>query len=261
MATTGLLGDLGLDADRLIPLVVLLCFSAFMLLANLMQQRGRAAGLRFIPGFAAARRLVDGAAESGVPVHFSLGTGLLGGRQTGDSLAGLLALNSVAAHATAARARLVVTTPDPVAQAAGQNIARNAGLAGRAATAQRDDDTVRFLAPEPLAYAAGVMGLLNREKPSGNLMLGALGDEYLLMGQTAVGLGVPQVAGATTPEALPFIVATTPDPIVGEEVFASGAYLSEAPIYRASLLAQDWLRELIMAIIVGLVLLQTLRPG
>jgi len=93
------------------------------------------------------------------------------------------------------------------------------------------------------------------------LMLGALGDEYLLMGQTAVGRGLPQVVGATAAETLPFVVATANAPILGEEVFASGAYLSERPVYRASLLAQDWLRELILAIIVGLVLLQTFRPG
>jgi hypothetical protein len=45
--------------------------------------------------------------------------------------------------------------------------------------------------------------------------------------------------------------------VIGEEVFAGPAYLEGSVAQRASLLAQDWLRELILLVILGLVILRT----
>lgn len=251
------LGDVRLDENRAWPLAILLCFVAFLLLASLLSRASKGLSLRDISGYRAIHQLVDGAAESLIPFHFSPGTGILGGRQTADSLAGLLAMSSVAARASGARAEMRVTTPDPIVEAIGHGMMRPAeGLPRRASAIEKE--RVQFLAPEPVAYAAGVMGALGRQRLSGSVMVGAFGDEYLLMAQAAVSHQLPQVVGATAPETLPFVVATTTTPLLGEEVFASGAYLTERPIYRASLLAQDWLRNLVLAVVVGLALLRSL---
>jgi hypothetical protein len=51
---------------------------------------------------------------------------------------------------------------------------------------------------------------------------------------------------------LPFVYATADEPLVGEEIFAGSAYLRREPIQVASMLAEDWARWAIAAVIVGL---------
>jgi hypothetical protein len=113
---------------------------------------------------------------------------------------------------------------------------------------------VRFIAPDPTAYAAGVMGLLEREALTSNVMIGSFGDEYLLMGETGARLEVRQIVGAADPRTLPFVEATADEILVGEEMFAGGAYTSRLPIQIASLLAEDWARW----VVVGAILISAL---
>lgn len=101
------------------------------------------------------------------------------------------------------------------------------------------------------AYASGVMSSLRRTRPLVTVMIGWFGDEYLLMGETAAQQNIIQVSGTTNPAVLPFMLATSAEgTLLGEEIFAAGAYLQERPSHIASLLAQDWARLLIVAIIV-----------
>ena len=103
-----------------------------------------------------------------------------------------------------------------------------------------------MVAPAPTAYAAGVMGLLDRQPFSANVMIGAFGDEYLLMGETGARKGMHQVVGAADPRTLPFVYATAEEALIGEEMFAGGAYTAGRPVQIASLVAEDWIRWLVV---------------
>lgn len=119
-----------------------------------------------------------------------------------------------------------------------------------------------WFSPNSAAYAAGSMGLINRQAAQieGNIMLGHFGDEYLLLGETAQQQSPPltTVAGASSPNVLPFVLATAPAALWGEEMFAAGAYLGKKPFHLASLFAQDTLRWLLGFGILGSVILKTL---
>jgi hypothetical protein len=152
----------------------------------------------------------------------------------------------------------VVSVADATALLAAQDEMRHAFNTG-GETGRLRLNQVRMIAPQPTAYAAGVMGILSREGILANAMLGTFGDEYLLIGETARRKRIKQVVGTATVETLPFVYASADEPILGEETFAAGAYLTGQASHVASLLAQDWIRiVIVLAILVGVVL-KTLR--
>jgi hypothetical protein len=210
--------------------------------------------LREISGFATLKGFIGQAMETGQPVHVSIGVEGVAGAQTAQTLAGLVALRYLADQAAKYGGAPVVSVADPTALLAAQDEVRHAFKAG-GEPGRLNLGQVRLIAPEPTAYAAGVMGILSREGILANTMLGAFGDEYLLMSETAARKRIKQAVGTATLNTLPFAYASSEDAILGEEVFAAGAYLSGIPAHVASLLAQDWVRMvLVLAIIVGVVL-------
>ena len=83
---------------------------------------------------------------------------------------------------------------------------------------------------------------------------GSLAEETLFIGERGHTAGVNQVIGAATTRALPYAVMTADATIIGEEIYAAGAYLGGQPPQKASLLAQDWLRlAIVAAIVVGVI--------
>jgi hypothetical protein len=64
-----------------------------------------------------------------------------------------------------------------------------------------------------------------------------------------------QIAGTDADNQLPFFVAACDYTLMGEELYAAGAYLSRDPILLAQLKAQDVGKFLLAALIIGGVLL------
>jgi hypothetical protein len=118
---------------------------------------------------------------------------------------------------------------------------------------------IRWIAPQPAAYVAGVMNILDSEEVDGTVMVGKFGDEYLLMGETAARHGMAHIGGTSDPNTLPFIYASAQETLLGEEIYAAGAYLENNPAHVASLVAQDGIRWVIALIIIGGVLVATLN--
>jgi hypothetical protein len=186
-----------------------------------------------------------------------MGTKGIGGASTADTMAGLMALERLAEQAVATGLKLVVTVSDPSLLPIAQDTLRRA-YERRGYPQGYDPLQVRYIAPDTIAYVAGVMGVLEREGVVANAMIGGFGDEFLLMGESGARRGVQQVGGASSPETLPFVYVSMDEPLLGEEIYAGGAYLSSKPSHLGSLLAQDWLRSaIILAIIFG-VLIRTL---
>jgi hypothetical protein len=94
--------------------------------------------------------------------------------------------------------------------------------------------------------------MLEREPLTGSVMVGSFGDEYLLMGQTGARRNVHQLVGTSDPATLAQVYASADDKLIGEEMFATGAYTRKLPIQIGSLLAEDWGRWAVAAVIVVL---------
>jgi hypothetical protein len=90
-------------------------------------------------------------------------------------------------------------------------------------------------------------------------MVGHFGDEYLLMGEVAARREVAHVGGSSNPNALPFIYLSADQTLMGEEIYAAGAYLQQRHSHIGSLMAQDAIRWLIVFTIFGGILYHTIK--
>lgn len=251
-----LLVESSLGSAQALMLAFLLLFVPTFLFFRARVRAGRRPALRPIRAFARLRELVGLAAETGGAVHLSLGTGGVHQAAAAETLAALDMLDAVGEQAAAYGARPLVTTGDATVLLAAQGVLRGC-YEGQGLLKAYDHLAARLMAPEAAAYAAGVMDVVNHEPLAAHVMAGRFGDEYLLMAETAVHRGLEQVGGAAQPSVLPFVHATTPDPILGEELFAARAYLQETPAHVGSLLAQDWMRVLLIVILVAGIVAKT----
>jgi len=238
---------------EIIGLALLLLLLPILFYLTSKVRAGKAGALRSLPGMEELPSSVGRSAETGQPLHVSVGVSGVGGTATSETWAGLTVLAQLADDAAACDTPLIVTVAHPTVLPIAQDMLRRAYA--RHGNRQGYDPTmVRFIAPDPTAYAAGVMDLLEREALTSNVMIGSFGDEYLLIGETGARKEVRQIVGAADPRTLPFVKATADEILVGEEMFAGGAYTSRHPIQIASLLTEDWARW----IVVGAILIAAL---
>ncbi len=145
------------ETQRLMVLF-LITFLPAMILAGRWARRGNIPDLRSIRAFDALRGMTARAIEAGRALHVSLGVGGVSSDLAGDTLAGLKVLEYLADQSAAAGVPAVVSVADPTLLPVAQGVVCRPYGADRegAADAARH---VRWIAPEPAAYAAGVMGI------------------------------------------------------------------------------------------------------
>ena len=93
--------------------------------------------------------------------------------------------------------------------------------------------------------------MVSQGKLESNMLIGRFGAEIAILAEAAEREGMDQVIGSDDPTALAIAVLATDKVLLGEELFAAGAYLHGEPAQIASLQLQDILRVLA---IVGILL-------
>ncbi len=219
---------------------------------------GRGPALRQIRAFELLKGLMGRAIESGRILHLSLGLGSVADETTADSLAGLSVLNYMTRQAATTGVSPTISMADPMVMLLAQNAIRSAYV-DHPDGAEEAYRNIRWIAPQPAAYAAGVMNILSLDKAEANVMVGNFGDEYLLMGETAARRDITHIGGTSNPNTLPFIYASAEETLLGEEIYAAGAYLQKRPAHLGSLMTQDTMRWLVALIILGGVLVASLQ--
>ncbi len=240
-----------------IGLVLLLLTLPVLFFLTARVRAGKAGELRSLPGMEELPELVGRSAETGQALHVSVGVAGVVGSTTAETWAGLALLGQLADEAAACDTPLIVTVADPAVLPIAQDIVWRAYV--RNGNPEGYDSTrVRLIAPDPMAYAAGVTGLLEREQLAANVMVGSFGDEYLLMGETGARRGLRQIVGTADPRILPLVYASADETLVGEEMFAGGAYAGREPIQVGSLFTEDWARWVVIAAILVTAVLKIL---
>lgn len=110
-------------------------------------------------------------------------------------------------------------------------------------------DNIRYLTDDQFGYVSAVDGIMVREKPATNFYLGKFYAESLILAETGHATGAIQIAGTALPDQLPFFVAACDYTLLGEELYAASAYLSQEPVQLGSLKGQDLGKLLLMALI------------
>jgi hypothetical protein len=101
----------------------------------------------------------------------------------------------------------------------------------------------------PFSYAAGALPLMSDEQVSTNVLMGNFGIEAGLLTEAADRSEAYSLAGSDNLPAQAVLFASAQDPLIGEELYASPAYLNAGPMHLASLRVQDILRWLIVVVV------------
>ena len=88
-----------------------------------------------------------------------------------------------------------------------------------------------------------------REKPATNFFLGMFFAESLLLAETGNITGAIQIAGTDAVTQLPFFIAACDYTLIGEELYAAGAYMGGDPKLVGGLKGQDWNKALAIIIV------------
>ena len=242
---------------RLNMLVLLLVFSASVLLYIRSAKGGKSLFIRKLAGLEAVEEAVGRATEMGKPVLFIPGISDLDEIQT---LAGLSILGRVARITAQYETPLVVPVLYPMALAAAGEVVKGAYLDSGKPDSFKPD-MVRYVAGEQFAYVAAVNGIMLREKPAANIYMGAFYAESLLLAETGFAAGAIQIAGTAMPEQLPFFIAACDYTLMGEELYAASACLSKEPLMLGSLKGQDLIKIVLIGCIVLGVIFELLQFG
>jgi hypothetical protein len=138
--------------------------------------------------------------------------------------------------------------------AAGQEVVQQAYIEEGKAD-YYNKDIVRYVAGEQFAFTATVNGMMMRDRPATNVYMGAFFAESLLLAETGNAAGSIQIAGTAQPAQLPFFIAACDYTLMGEELYAASAYLSREPLLLGGLKGQDWMKVLIIILVLlGIIL-------
>jgi hypothetical protein len=244
-------------ADRINALILVVVFCSTILLYTRWAKRGKSLFLRKIPGLDEVEEAVGRATEMGRPVLFIPGIGELDEIET---IAAISILGRVARITAQYETPLMVPVRYPLVLAAGQEVVEQAYVE-MGKKDSYDKDTVRYVAGEQWAFTATVNGYMMRERPATNIYMGAFFAESLLLAETGNAAGSIQIAGTARPEQLPFFIAACDYTLMGEELYAASAYLSREPIMTGGLKGQDFIKMVIVVLVIAGVILATLGVG
>lgn len=208
--------------------------------------------VRRLAGVDAIDEAAGRAAEMGRPVVFT--TGLSG---VGPILYACLGvLQYVGCKAARYKTKLIAPQVDPVVMAIAEEVLRDA-YRSEGRLAAFDHKSILYLSDEQFAFAAGYMGLVQREKAAAAFLFGSFAAESLILAEAGQQIGAMQVAATTSPEQVAFFICTCDYTLIGEELFGASAYLSREPVQLGSLCGQDRAKLMFMVLIVLGILIAT----
>jgi len=242
------------NPHRLNMLIFLIFFFAVIIYFIQRAKKGKSLFIRRIAGLDAIEEAVGRATEMGKPVLFIPGIEDIDQIQT---VAAMIILGNVAKMVAAYDIPLFVPICRPfVVPVAEERVKEGYAAAGKPDAYNRDN--VRYISDEQFAYAAGVQGIMLRDRPAANLLFGSFFAESLMLAETGFLTGAIQVAGTANIHQLPFFVVACDYTIIGEELFATSAYLSKEPKLLGSLKGSDLTKAIIIGILALGAILETL---
>jgi len=228
-----------------IVVIVVLLFVIFLAL-----RRRSPATLRRIPAFERLNREIGLAVENGTRLHISLGRGNFFTARGGSALAGLALVRRIAERTSVSDRPPIVTSGDAAITILSQDTSQS-GYRAAGAEEQFRVTAGRVTGLSPFAYAAGTIPISRDDNVSANIIIGDLGPEAALVAEGADRQDSSLIGASDNLTAQSIFYAASQDPLIGEELFASGAYVGAGLSHEASLNTQDVLRWILILVILG----------
>ena len=235
-------------------LIFLLLFSTVIVWSIYRARSGREIFVRRIPGLEAVDEAIGRATEMGRSILYVLGIANI---ERVATIASMTILGQVARRTADYETPLRVPCNDPIVLNVVREMVKTSYLDEGHPEAYNEEN-IFYLTGTQFAYAAGVDGMMVREKPAAIFLQGTFFAESLILAETGNSIGAIQIAGTDSEHQLPFFIAACDYTLIGEELYAATAYLSEDPMFLGSLKGQDLSKVIIFGMIVLGVVLEIL---
>jgi hypothetical protein len=208
-------------------------------------KRGKKLYVRPIAGLGAIDDAIGRATEMGKPILYSSGLGKM------DRVATMASMNilaSVAEKTAEYNTPLIFPNYDPVVMTTAQEVVKE-GYSRAGHPEAYKPDNIFFVTQSQFGYAAAVDGIMTRQLPATNLFLGTFEAEALILAETGNSIGAIQIAGTDSTIQLSFFIVACDYTLIGEELFVASGYLTKEPQILGSIKGQDWLKAIIVLLI------------
>ena len=243
------------NSSRSFMFIVLL--TVIMVLFNEIQNARKDSDsifLRDIPGLKAVEEAVGRSTEMGRPILYV--PGIMDMNEV-ETVAGVIILGHVAQMTAQYETGLDVPVARYIVMQAARESCKEAYLSqGR--PEMFNEDMVHYITDDQFAYAAGVNGIMQRDKPAACLYMGKFYAESLLFAETGNGIGAIQIAGTASQAQIPFFVTACDYTLMGEEYFAASAYLSRKPELIGGVKTQDTVKLMLIGLIIVCLVMRAL---
>ncbi|MBF0360144.1 MAG: hypothetical protein HQK49_03995 [Oligoflexia bacterium] len=233
--------------------LILSIISIFIILLfiNLAKQ-GRNLYIRPLAGIKAIEDAVGRATEMGKPCIYIPGISTIDDISTLASISILSKISEVIANY---QSRIVIPNYEPIVYSVIDEVVKNAYVKAGRPDAYKQED-VYYLTGRQFAYASGIAGLMSREKPAANFFLGWFMAESLILAEAGAMTGAIQIAGTDSISQIPFFIVACDYTLIGEELYAAGAYMGGDSKLLGGLKGQDYVKLVLMIILVVLFFLK-----
>jgi hypothetical protein len=230
--------------------LILILISAVLLFTITVWKRKSPAHLREIPALTRLYRTLGLSIEDGTRLHISLGTGSLLDARGGSALAGLAMLRHIAERTSVSDKPSIASAGDPTLGLLTQDTLQS-GYQAAGVSELYIPTTGRVTGLSPFGYAAGAMNISQNENVSANIIIGHFGPEAALLAEASDRDNVITIGASDQLSGQSVLFANTQDALIGEELFAAGAYLGAGASHVASLTVQDILRWTVILALLG----------
>jgi hypothetical protein len=222
--------------QRVFAFAMMLLFSGAAVFFISRAKRGKKVYVRPIAGINAVDEAIGRATEMGRPILFVPG---LGDSSQVATIAAFTILGRVAKRVAEYQTRIIVPNYDPVVMTICQEVVKESYSAAGRPDGNNERD-VYFVTQDQFPYTASVNGTMLRERPATNFYMGKFYAESLVLSETGFIAGSIQIAGTDELVQIPFFIAACDYTLMGEELYAASAYLSQEPQQLGTIKAQDW---------------------
>jgi hypothetical protein len=223
---------------------------AFLLLIITIWKRRSPTIVRELPALTRLYRAIGLSVEDGSRLHVSLGHGGLLNARGGSAFAGLAALRLISERTSVSDQPPVASAGDPTLGLLTQDTLQ-AGYQAAGVDELYVPTSGRVTGFGPFGYAAGAMPITSNENISANILLGHFGAEVGLLAEASERENVTLIGASDDLAGQSILFVSSQESLIGEELFAAGAYIGAGPSHMASLTVQDIFRWLIVTVLLA----------
>ena len=236
--------------EGLLHFLFFLIFVSLIIIYRLLEENKSLSGLRKIAAFDKVAHAIGLSVEAGKRIHLSLGNSLISSENASSGFMGLSVLAKIIRVASNSDRPPVVVSGDATLSILSQCSIQAAGQELSIQT-QTEIPANWLVGLTPYSFAAGSLPVIYDEQTSIDILLGHFGSEVGLILDASEQSGNISLAGSDQLNAQAIVYAAAQEPLIGEELYAAGAYVQTGGMHQASLHAEDVLRWIIVGIALG----------